>query len=126
MKATHRHGNAGCPEWACDVEGARILILLNADERNTSEIVVTLESGQQRRDVDARVGFVDDFDVNGYVHTKHAPLGAIGCDAVDGGKRIRRSHGAPPPDHVSVVVVVRWFDQHELKMALRCHIGLSH
>jgi hypothetical protein len=99
---------------------------LNTDERNTSEIVVTLESGQQCRDVDARVGLVDDFDVNGYVRTKHAPLGAIGCDAVDGGKRIRRSHGAPPPDHVSVVVVVRRFDQDELKMTPGYHIELPH
>jgi hypothetical protein len=99
---------------------------LNADERNTSEIVVTSEAGQERRDVDACVGLVDHFDVYGYVRTKYSPLGAISCDAVYGGKRIRRRHSAPPPDHVSVVVVVRRFDQDQLKMSPRRHNGLQH
>ena len=60
MEASHGHGNSGCPERTCDVEGARILVRLNADERDTSEIAVAPKAGNQRRDVDARVGLVDD------------------------------------------------------------------
>jgi hypothetical protein len=126
MEAPHGNRNPSRAEWTCYVEGAGILIGLDANQRDASEIIVTPEARQQCRDVDTCVGLVDYFDVYGYVRTKHPTLSAISRDAVYGGKRIRWGHCPPPPDHVSVVVVVRRFDQDELKMSSHHHIGLQH
>ena len=102
-----------------------ILVRLNADERDESEIAVAPKAGEERRHVDARVGLVDHLDVDGDVRPEHPPLGAIGRDAVDGGERIRRDHRPPPADDVAVVVVVRRLDQDELEAPLRGHGGIA-
>ena len=51
----------------------------------------------------------DDFDIV----TEHAPLLAVERKAVKHRERIRGNGGAQPLDDVSIVVVVRWFDQHQ-------------
>ena len=53
---------------------------MDADERNTSEIVVTLEAGQERRDVNARVGLVDYLDVDGNVLITNDPYLGVTTD----------------------------------------------
>src|SRR6516162_10294194 len=45
------------------------------------------------------------------VRAQDLSVGAIGRDAVNRGERIGRAHRAPPADQVSVVIVVRRFDQ---------------
>ena len=40
MEASHGDGESCGPERSCDVEGAGILVRLNADERNKPEIAV--------------------------------------------------------------------------------------
>ena len=106
MEAAHGDRDSGLPERSRDVERARILVRLHADERDESEIAVAPKTGEQRGDVDAGVGLVDHRDVDGDVGSQHLPLGAIGGNAVNGGERIRRDHRAPPADHIAVVVVM--------------------
>ena len=79
------------------------------------------EAGEERRHVDARVGFVNRLDVDGDIRSEHEPLGTISCNCVDGGKRVRRDHRPPPANYISVVIVVRWLDQNELKAPPRGH-----
>src|SRR5262245_45901187 len=52
---------------------------------------------------------------DGDLRPEDPALCAIGRDAVDGRQRIRGDHRAPPSDHVTVVVVVRWLDQNKLE-----------
>ena len=106
VEAADGDGYPGFPKQSRDVEGAGILIGLNADERNKPETAVTPKAGQERRHVDACVRLVDRFDIDGDVWPENPPLGAIGRDAVHGGERIRRAHRAPPTDDVSILVVM--------------------
>ena len=76
-------------ERSCDIESARILVRLDTGQRDEAEITVRSEAGEERRHVDARVGLVDHLDVDGDVRSEYLPLGAICCDSVDGGKRVR-------------------------------------
>jgi len=126
VEASDGDGNPSLPERSCDVEGARILVGLNADERNKPKSAVTPKASEQRRHVDAHVCLVDHLDVDGDVRPKDLPLGAIGRDAVHSRKRIRGDQRAPPADHVSVVVVVRRLDQDELEAPVRSYGGLQH
>ena len=88
METTYRYSDPNASERSGDVKCARVLVRLNADECNTSKIAVTSEAGEQCCNVDACVRFVDDLDVNIDVGTQNMPLGAIRCDAVNGGQRI--------------------------------------
>jgi hypothetical protein len=121
MEASYGHSDPTGPERSCDVERARILIRLHADERNTSS-----KAGEERQNANSCIRLVDDLDVNINVRPEHPPLSAIGCDAVDSGQRIQGSHSAPPPDHVSVIIVVRGLDEDELKASPRRYIRLQH
>ena len=118
VEAAHRDRDAGIAERAGDVERARILVRLDADQRDQAEIAVAPEPREQRRDVDPGVGLVDDRDVDVDVRSEHLAFGAIGRNAIDGRERIGRDHRAPPADHIAVFVVVRRLDQDELEAPL--------
>jgi hypothetical protein len=64
MEAAHGDWNSGGAEWSSDVEGARVLVRLYADERNTSEIAVTPKAGEEHRHVNPGVGLVNHLDVD--------------------------------------------------------------
>ena len=106
METTHGNLDPGLAERSGDVEGARVLVRLDADESDQSEIAVAPKTGEKRGYVDVGVRLVDHRDVDGDVRPKNLPLSAIRGNAVNGGERIRRNHRAPPADHISVVVVM--------------------
>ena len=93
------------------------VVILDSPSLPPARLQVTAE----RLDQDAT--FSDGHELEGDSATL-VPLSAIGRDTVYGGKRIRRGHCAPPPDHVSVVVVVRRLDEDELKMSSHHRNGL--
>jgi hypothetical protein len=121
VKAAHRHGNTSRAKRPRNIERARILVGLHADQTDETEIAMRLEAREQRRHIDARIGLVDHLDVDSGVRAEHLPFGAIHCDAVDGGKRIRGDQRPPPADDIAVIVIVRWLDQNELKAPLGFH-----
>ena len=121
MKASHNDGYPGVPERPRDIERAGVLVRLNADQPDKTEIAMRSQAGEKSWRVHSGVGLVDHRDVDGDVRPEHLPLGAIGRDAVYGGERIGRDHRAPPADHIAVVVVVRRLDQEQLELALRDH-----
>lgn len=88
MEAANNNRNSGVPELSRDIEGTGILIGLNTDQRNKTEIVVISKAGKERWNVDARVCFIDRFDVDNDVWPEDLLLGAIGCDSIHGGERI--------------------------------------
>ena len=109
MEAAHRHRNAGVAKRLGDVEGARILVRLHADQPEQAEIAMLAEAPDQLLDVDAGIGLVDDVDVDFDVLSQDMPLRRIERQAVNGGERIRRNQGPPPTDDVAVIVVMRGF-----------------
>ena len=52
MKAADHDWDAGCAQRAGDIERARILVGLHADQRDQAEVAVPRGSGDQRRDID--------------------------------------------------------------------------
>ena len=98
--------NAGVAERLGDVERARILVRLHADQAEQAEIAVLAEAPDQLLDVDAGIGLVDDVDVDLDVLSQDVPLRRIERQAVNGGERIRRDQRPPPTDDVAVVVVM--------------------
>jgi hypothetical protein len=106
MEAAHGDVDPGLAERSCNIESARILVRLDTGQRDEAEVTVRSEAGEERRHVDARVGLVDHLDVDGDVRSEYLPLGAICCNSVDGGKRVRGNHRPPPANYVSLVVVV--------------------
>jgi len=71
------------------------------------------------------MGLVNRVDGDGDPRPEDVALGAIGGNAIDGCERIRWDHGAPPSDHVAVVVVVRRLDQNEPEL-LGGHADIRH
>ena len=118
VKAAHGDRHAGVAERPGDVEGARILVRLDADQRHQAEIAVVARSVASSAGMfDARVGLVDRLDVDADVRSEHLALGAVGRDAVERGQRVRRDHRPPPADHIPVVVIMRRLDEEELERA---------
>ena len=118
MEAAHRHLDGGFAEGLGDIERARVLVRLHADQAEQAEIAVLAEALDQFLDIDPGVGLVDDVDVDLDVLTEDVSLGRIERQPVDGGERIRRDQRPPPTDNVPVVVIMRRFNEDELKSAL--------
>ena len=106
VEAAHGDLHARRPEGPGDVERARILVRLHADQSDKPEIAVLAQGREQRRHVDAGIGLVEDRDVDGDVWPERFPLGAIDGDPVDRRQRVGGDHRAPPADHITVVVVM--------------------
>ena len=106
MEAAHGDRQSGVAERPGDVERARILVGLNADQRDHSEIAVRAKFRQKGGNVDPRIGLVDRHDVDGDFGPEHPAIRTVGGDAIERGERIRRDHRSPPADDIAVVVVM--------------------
>jgi hypothetical protein len=119
VEPADRHPDARGTEWPRDIQRPRILVRLHAHQCQQSEIAVLAKATDQLGNVDPCVGLVDHVDVEFDIRPERLPLCAVARQAVDRGERVRGNHPAPPADDVSVIVVVRGFQQNELKPALR-------
>ena len=97
---------AGGSKRPRDIDRARVLVRLNADEGDHAEAPMTAKTGKKRRHIDMGVGLIDCLYVEVDIRPEHLPFRAIGRDAVHVGQRIGRNDRAPPADHISIVVVV--------------------
>jgi hypothetical protein len=125
MEPADSNRDSRFPKRSRDVKRARVLVRLNADQRDQAEARMTLEAGKERGQVDAGIGLIDSHDLDVDIGPKHLPFSAIGGYAINGGERVGRNYPAPPADHVSLVVIVRWFDQGELKATPSGHVEPS-
>ena len=90
VKAADGDVDAGSAERPGDVQRARILIGLHADQPDHAEAVMLAEAAQQLGDVDPRIGLVDHVDVDVDIRAEHATIGAVERDPVQSGQRIGR------------------------------------
>jgi len=68
---------------------------------------------------DARVGLVNRGNVDLDISAEHLPRHRVLRERVEAGERIGRDRGADPLNDVTLVVIMRGLDQHELEAALR-------
>ena len=111
MEAAHRHRQAGLEELAGEVDGARELVALHADQADQRLAAAALDVGDDAVGAHPRIGLVERLDEDVDVGPEHAALAAILAQAIERGQRIGRDVGAQPSDRIAVVVVVRRLDQ---------------
>ena len=119
MKPADRNRHALRAERPRQVQRPRILIGLHAHQRNHAA-AGDLDPGEQLRDVHSRIGLVDRLDFDRNLRPEHGVLRARRYDAMESRQRIGRNQASPPADHITIIVIVRRFDEHYRK-ALQPH-----
>jgi hypothetical protein len=112
MEAARDHGNAARDEVAREVERARELVRLHADQHDSAGACL-LDQLRDAVGADAGVGLVPGMEDDLDLVAEDAPLGAIAGEPVKGCERIRWNDGAPPLDDVAIIVVMRRLDERE-------------
>ena len=102
---------------------------LHADDADQPEPAMLGDAAHRAFRHDAGVGLVDGDDVDRQIGAEHAALGGAVGQAEHRGQRIRRHGRAQPLHDVAVGVVMRRFDQDQLKAPCRaavcCRASLS-
>ena len=117
MKAAHDHGQAQCAEFSAEIERARILVRLHADQPDHAA-AGSADALRYGRHIDDGVALVAGLDLDIDVGAEHAVVGAFSHQPVDAGERVRRQGRAHPLDDIAVPVVMRRLDQLDPKRAL--------
>ena len=106
VEPTDHDGQPGGAKLPRQIDGARKLVRLHADEAD--------EAGARRLDpiddaanVDDRVALVEGFDLDLDVGAERVVPRAVGKEAMHARKTVRRDGRADPLDHVAIAVVVR-------------------
>ena len=111
MEAAHRHRQAGLEELAGEVDGARELVALHADQADQRLAAAAPDVGDDAVGADPRVGLVERLDDDVDVRPEDAAPAAILAQAIEGSQGIGRDMRAQPCDRIAVVVVMRRLDQ---------------
>ena len=117
METADDDRDAGGAQRLGDMQRARILIGLHADQADETEIIVGPHLRDDAVDAHARIGLVDGDDVDIDIGTENSALRAVVDQAIDAGERIRRHRRAEPADDIAVVVVMRRLHQHDAEFA---------
>ncbi len=83
VKAADHHRNTGLAKRPRQIERARELVRLRANQPHHAEAVMPLELGDDVFDADPVVGFVDGGDVDRHVGPQHLPLRGVISEGVD-------------------------------------------
>ena len=98
------------PKPGGDVEGARKLVRLDADQHHKA-LIGRLDLPGDLVRADAGVGLVNGDNVEVDIGTKDLPLAAIPREPVKARQRIGRDWGAEPLDDVAIIIIVGRLDQ---------------
>ena len=83
MEAADRHLNAALAQRPCDIQRARKLIRLHADEHHHSLAAGLFDHPRQAIGADASVRLIEGMDLDGNVVAEDAAGGAITSEAVE-------------------------------------------
>ena len=110
VKAADDHRQTELAKLAAEIERARILVRLHADQTDHATTGAADALGDPRN-VDDGVALVASFDVDVDVRAEHAVVGAFLDQAIDAGEAVGWQRRAAPLDDIAVLVVVRRLDQ---------------
>src|SRR5579862_2403489 len=117
MKAAHDDVEAERAELAAEIERARKLVRLHADQPHHAAAGGADALGH-RRHIDDGVALIAGIHLDVDVGAEHAVVGTLPHQAIDAGERVRRQGRAQPLDDIAVPVVMRRLDQLDPKRAL--------
>ena len=115
MEAAQRHRQAGLDELAGEIDGARELVGLDADQADQRLAAAAPDVGHDAVRPDADIGLVERLDDDIDVGPQDLASPAILAQAVERGQGVRRDVRLQPRDRVAVIVVMRRLDQHQLE-----------
>lgn len=110
VKAADRNLDTAGAERRGDVERARELVRLHADQHHHAG-TGGFDRARDMIGPDAGVGFVDGMNVDRDILAEHMTPVAIARQAIEHRERVRRNAGNRPLDDIAVVVVMRRLDQ---------------
>ena len=90
VEAAHRHRQAGLEELAGEIDGARKLVGLDADQADQRLAAAALDVGDDAVGADPRIGLVERLDDDVDVRPQHLAPAAILAQAIEGGQGIGR------------------------------------
>ena len=127
METAHGDRETARDELAGEVDSTWKLVGLDTDKTDQRLAAGLADVGHDAVGAHARIRLVvrlqDDVDVG----PENLALAAILAEAVQGGERVRRNMRAQPRDGVAIIVIVRRFDEDQLKGSTRhdtAHRGL--
>ena len=110
MKTAHDDRYAERPELPAEIERARKLVGLNADQTDHAAAGGANALGDGA-DIYGGVALVAGLDLDADVGTEHVRLRAILDQRIDAGETVRGNVGAPPLNDIAVIVIMRRLDQ---------------
>ena len=117
MESADAHRQAGGQKRPREIDRARKLVGLNADEPDQRLAAGLADHPDDLPGPDPPVGLIIGVQANLDVLAQHfAPLRVLG-EAVQAGECIGRDGRPDPLDRIAVVVVVRRLDHHQMKQA---------
>ena len=109
VETAHDDRYAERPELAAEIERARKLVGLNADQTDHAAAGGANAPGNGAN-INEAVALVAGFDLDGDVGTQRVRLGAILDQRIDAGETVRGNVGTPPLNDVAVLVIMRRLD----------------
>ena len=115
MKAADADLHAGGEEWVGDIDGARKLIRLHADEADQGTAAGLVDLADDAVRAYPPVRLVVRVQTDFRIRPKDLAALCIFCEAIETGQRIGRDGGAEPLDRIAVIVVVGRLDDDEME-----------
>ena len=116
VETAHDDRHAERPEFAAEIERARKLVGLHADQTDHAAAGVANALGDGAH-IDEVVALVAGFDLDLDIGTQRVRLRAILDQRIDAGETVRGNVRAPPLNDVTVRVVMRRLDQRDPESA---------
>src|SRR5262249_21152806 len=89
------------------------------DQADKAEIIVRTHVADDAINAYAGIGFVDGNDIDIDIGAENLTTRTIVNEPVDAGQRVRRHRRAVPANNVTVVIVMRRFNQHDAETLMR-------
>ncbi len=115
MEAADDHRQAGGAERPCEVDGARKLRRLNADEADQRLAAAAADIGDDARWPDAPAHFVVGLEDDVDIVAEHRPPLGIGAESEQHGERVGRDERAHPRDRIAVLAIARRLDHDHIE-----------
>jgi hypothetical protein len=115
MKTADADRQAGGAERPGEIERARELVRLDADQPDQRPSAGPTNRPDDAVGADALVGLVKGVEANFDLGPEHLSPARIFGERIETGERVRRNRGPKLADRIAIVVVMGWLDQHEVK-----------
>jgi hypothetical protein len=143
VKAADANGQTGSPKRPGEIDGARKLVRLDADQPDQRPAPGFADRPDDSGRADALIGFIKGMEADADPGAEHLTPGGILGEPVQAGRRIRGYCGLDPADRIAIVVIMGRLDQYEMedgriaaprpgrhhgpcRLLIRIMMGLSH